>query len=44
MRQPKDIKKTFSQKKKGKPNDLKFEVEQDSELLLFLLEKMPQKM
>lgn len=43
MRQPKDIKRTFSQKKKGKPNDLKFEVEQDSELLVFLLEKMPQK-
>jgi 23S rRNA pseudouridine1911/1915/1917 synthase len=43
MRQPKDIKKTFSQKKKGKPADLKFEVVQDAELLIFLLEKMPHK-
>ena len=43
MRQPKDIKRTFSQKKKGMPNDLKFDVEQDTELLVFLLEKLPQK-
>jgi 23S rRNA pseudouridine1911/1915/1917 synthase len=43
MRQSQETKNTFSKKKKGKPNDLKFEVEQDSELLIFLLKKMPQK-
>jgi 23S rRNA pseudouridine1911/1915/1917 synthase len=43
MRQQKDTRKAFAQKKKGKPNDLKFEVEKDTELLFFLLEKMPQK-
>ena len=41
MRQPKDHKFKFSQKKKL--NDLKFVVEKETELLIFLLEKMPQK-
>ncbi len=43
MRQTKDYKVKFSQKKKGKPADLKLEVEKDAELLIFLLEKMPHK-
>ncbi len=41
MRQTKDHKFKFSQKKKL--NDLKFVVEKETELLIFLLEKMPQK-
>jgi len=41
MRQTKDHKFKFSQKKKL--IDLKFVVEKETELLIFLLEKMPQK-
>lgn len=43
MRQTKDYKNKFSHKKKNKLNDLIFVCEKDTELLVFLLEKMPQK-
>ena len=43
MRQSKDRKKASSTGKKGKPNNLRFEVENEAELLVFLLEKLPQK-